>query len=588
MASPRPLGAARRRRPGIGKGGGAARPPGLGAAAELPASFGTPPASSLVPQRRVTRGGGGGFGKGAPASVRYNPYQYTAAARPDYDLAPGQANPIDLPTPGQFADQGASLERATFDRGMNLLRPGHEQAQSRLNVDLANRGLPLTSEAYTRATDRLGRQQGDQLENLALSSVGAGRAEQDRLARLAGAMFGLREGELGRRFGERLGAFQTEDAASQWRDALGANVGLTNAGRNLQAQLANQAAQQQANQLGLQAALGLGGLENQRFGLRTGRLGTVGGLGNQRFGLDTARMGTLGGLANQRFGLDTGRLGTLGGLANQRYATDTSRELGLGGLENQRLLGLGGLANQRYATDTQRDLGFGGLENQRLLGLGGLANQRYATDASTMLGLGGLANQRFGLDTQRGLGLGGLQNQRFGLDTNRLLGLGNLGLASRGQDFREYQYGRQRPYDEFGQLLGFAGAAAPRPYTAPFPGMASYGIQPPNYAQMAQQAYQARLQGQQAQQGNLWNAVGGLGSALIGKSDRRLKENIVRIGATDGGIPLYRYNFIGDTEPRIGPMAQEVREVRPDAVVEIGGVLHVDYAKMAADPVGPP
>lgn len=73
------------------------------------------------------------------------------------------------------------LEQATFQRGLNLLEPGQQQRRDALQVQLANQGIPQGSDAFNEAVDNLERGQGQQLENLALSSVGAGRQEQSRL-----------------------------------------------------------------------------------------------------------------------------------------------------------------------------------------------------------------------------------------------------------------------------------------------------------------------------------------------------------------------------------------------------------------------
>lgn len=75
----------------------------------------------------------------------------------------------------------ARVERATFNRARNLLQPGFEQERARLENDLVQRGLPRSGEAFTQESDRLARQQGSALENLALSSVRAGREEQSRI-----------------------------------------------------------------------------------------------------------------------------------------------------------------------------------------------------------------------------------------------------------------------------------------------------------------------------------------------------------------------------------------------------------------------
>ncbi|OCJ33459.1 tail fiber domain-containing protein [Agrobacterium tumefaciens] len=64
----------------------------------------------------------------------------------------------------------------------------------------------------------------------------------------------------------------------------------------------------------------------------------------------------------------------------------------------------------------------------------------------------------------------------------------------------------------------------------------------------------------------------GLGSLFAGfLSDRRTKENIIRIGKSPNGWDMYSYNYIDDNEIYVGPMAQEIEEIRPDLVTEIDG-----------------
>jgi hypothetical protein len=64
-------------------------------------------------------------------------------------------------------------------------------------------------------------------------------------------------------------------------------------------------------------------------------------------------------------------------------------------------------------------------------------------------------------------------------------------------------------------------------------------------------------------------------------SDVRLKENIRRIGMTDGGLPVYTYTYIGSDIPQMGVMAQEVEQVMPDAVhTHESGFKMVDYSKV--------
>jgi len=53
------------------------------------------------------------------------------------------------------------------------------------------------------------------------------------------------------------------------------------------------------------------------------------------------------------------------------------------------------------------------------------------------------------------------------------------------------------------------------------------------------------------------------------------------VGRTPDGLRLYRYRYIGDDTLYVGVMAQEVAELRPDAVARgEDGYLEVDYGKL--------
>lgn len=77
--------------------------------------------------------------------------------------------------------------------------------------------------------------------------------------------------------------------------------------------------------------------------------------------------------------------------------------------------------------------------------------------------------------------------------------------------------------------------------------------------------------------------MGGLGSlvTLLSMCDIRTKKVIRQIGfmpVADGStIPMYEFTYNNDPDQKtwIGPMAQEVEEVLPDAVVEVGGIKHI-------------
>lgn len=82
------------------------------------------------------------------------------------------------------------------------------------------------------------------------------------------------------------------------------------------------------------------------------------------------------------------------------------------------------------------------------------------------------------------------------------------------------------------------------------------------------------------------NSIGGLLGGILGSwagtgfklSDARAKEDIRKIGATDAGLPIYSYRYIGDPETHIGILAQDVRDLQPDALgPEVNGFLTVNY-----------
>lgn len=74
-----------------------------------------------------------------------------------------------------------------------------------------------------------------------------------------------------------------------------------------------------------------------------------------------------------------------------------------------------------------------------------------------------------------------------------------------------------------------------------------------------------------------WSVINaGLGALF---SDEDLKENIVEVGRLYNGLKVYLFTYRGDTVPHIGLLAQEVVQVRPEAVsVEKNGYMKVNYA----------
>lgn len=110
--------------------------------------------------------------------------------------------------------------------------------------------------------------------------------------------------------------------------------------------------------------------------------------------------------------------------------------------------------------------------------------------------------------------------------------------------------------------------------------MAGYNMQTGQSVAAARQGIgEARGSGYMAkanEKSSLANTALTLGT-MAAMSDERVKENARRVGYTDGGLPIYVYNYIGSPKQFMSVMAQDVEKVNPEAVVEIGGIKHVFY-----------
>lgn len=141
--------------------------------------------------------------------------------------------------------------------------------------------------------------------------------------------------------------------------------------------------------------------------------------------------------------------------------------------------------------------------------------------ASGMLRSGGTgkALQSFGAN---------LQNQFAGSYMDRLLGLSNLGLGA-------------------GQLISGAGQ------TSTSTSKSKPGI------------------------GGFLGQVG----AGVAASDRRLKKSIYHLYERDDGLSVYQYRYLNNEGPYIGVMAQEVAELKPEALgPTVNGYLTVNYGAL--------
>ena len=146
---------------------------------------------------------------------------------------------------GELTDTG--LEGEAYQRGAELLRPQHEEQREQLEQRLADQGIPIGSEAYTREMDRLEKSQGSQLSNLGLQSIQTSeQVRQQRFNEISSLLGTQQVGGVG------FGQFQPQ---SRGLDILGQH--------NLEQQLAAQKRAAKSSALGT-----LGGAAISYFGGR--------------------------------------------------------------------------------------------------------------------------------------------------------------------------------------------------------------------------------------------------------------------------------------------------------------------------------
>ena len=155
--------------------------------------------------------------------------------------------PTSLDTSGLTALQSdpeafrSNIEQTLYNRQLGLLQPEFTRQREDLEQNLADRGIPITSEAYNSAINRFETQQGEQLGRLAQQATLAAGQESDRLVNQA------RQARQ-QQFGERAAAGEFGLAAQgQGFGQAAANAQLSNAARQdtvanqlLSNQIANQ------------------------------------------------------------------------------------------------------------------------------------------------------------------------------------------------------------------------------------------------------------------------------------------------------------------------------------------------------------
>jgi hypothetical protein len=117
-----------------------------------------------------------------------------------------------------------AVRQATFELGKKQLEPELRSQRQALATELANRGIPIGSDAYNSEMNRFERQQGEQLNQLSLQSlmVGIQTAEAQRAARFneISSLLGRTQVGAGTNFGQYQTNYQGLDLIGAEQAAL--------------------------------------------------------------------------------------------------------------------------------------------------------------------------------------------------------------------------------------------------------------------------------------------------------------------------------------------------------------------------------
>ena len=269
--------------------------------------------------------------------------------------------------------------------------------------------------------------------------------------------------------------------------------------------------------------------------------------------------------------------GAFGGSRGRITQEELARQTGRGAAEavsGIRSAGFGQAQQQAQQAFEQQRGAQQGLASMQA-GVGG----QQAQLGQALGGLGQLAAGMGGQFGQIGGGLAGLgqqSQQQLGNQVNLLNQLGQQGQATQQAALsRQFAGAQQLSQEPLQRLLTGQQLLAGSPM-----GGISGGT--------GTSAYQ---RGVYQQPTALGQAVGAAGLGSLGftpfASDLDLKENIKKIGELEPGVGWYTWDWndkgkaLGaESEPAEGVLAQEVLEVKPDAVIVKDGYYAVDYSKV--------
>lgn len=234
-------------------------------------------------------------------------------------------------------------------------------------------------------------------------------------------------------------------------------------------------------------------------------------------------------------------------------------------------------SRNRLALDAQSQ------QYNQALGGAQFANQAQMTAEDQAAQRAAFANQAQQQQTAQNAALAAFGNTAQQQQFQQGQANADLTNQQRQQQIAEATYLRNLPIEDVSRLMGMsAGGAQPN-----FASVSPTSVGDVDYSGLVQNQYNAQMNqyNQQMQQRNagLGSIFGLAGSALslLPFSDRRLKHNIVKLAELANGINTYVFSYLGSKMRHFGVMADEVINVRPEAVsVHPSGYMMVDYGKV--------
>ncbi|CAO3358573.1 tail fiber domain-containing protein [Azospirillum palustre] len=218
------------------------------------------------------------------------------------------------------------------------------------------------------------------------------------------------------------------------------------------------------------------------------------------------------------------------------------------------------------------------------------ASRAAFTNAAQAQGYGqALSNAQFanaGQQQNFAQTLAGAQFANAGQQQNYSQALGSAQFANNARDaaMNERSTLRMAPLNELRGLMGMGAVQSPQFGQVQTPQQAAPDLMGATY-----NSYNGQMNAANAANANntsMFNGVLGAAASVapyaIMMSDRRVKRDIERIGTAGNGLPLYRFQYIWGGPVQIGVMAQDVEEINPAAVVDVGGIKAVDYGRAFA------